>query len=115
MLKWMMGDFRHKLKEQHVRNAAGVEEVADVIRARRLTWFGHVNRMRDDCWVKRCMALEIEGKRGRGRPMKRWSDLVKEDMKVKGLVVADAQDRQKWRSAVRMKRLTSGNPGINGR
>ena len=61
------------------------------------------------------MNLEIEGKRSRGRQLKRWLDLVKSDMKMKGVGERDAQDREKWRAAVRMKRLTSDNPGINGR
>ena len=52
MLRWMMGDFCRKLKEEYVRKATGVEEVVGVIRARRLTWFGHVSRMENDSWVK---------------------------------------------------------------
>ena len=47
------------------------------------------------------MDVEVEGKRGRGRPLKRWGDVVQTDMKRKGTVAEDAQNRPKWRSVVR--------------
>ena len=41
--------------------------------------------------------LKIEGQRKRGRPVKRWIDMVEEDMKKKGVVQQDAGDRESWR------------------
>ena len=41
--------------------------------------------------------LKIEGRRKRGRPVKRWTDVVEEDMKNKGVVQPDAGDRKGWR------------------
>ena len=34
--------------------------------------------------------LKIEGRRKRGRPVKRWIDVVEEDMKKRGVVQQDA-------------------------
>ena len=42
------------------------------------------------------MELKI-GWRKRGRPVKRWIDVVEEDMKKRGVVQQDAGDREGWR------------------
>ena len=36
------------------------------------------------------LELKIEGQRKRGRPVKRWIDVVEEDMKKRGAVQQDA-------------------------
>ena len=41
--------------------------------------------------------LKVEGRRKRGRPVKRWIDVVEEDMKKRGVVQQDAGDREGWR------------------
>ena len=40
------------------------------------------------------LELKIEGRRKRGRPVKRWIDVVEEDMKKRGVVQQDAGDRE---------------------
>ena len=67
------------------------------LKRNRLRWFGHVLRKDEDDWVRKCIDLTVEGKRGRGRPRKRWIDLVTRDMTDCGLVREDACDRMKWR------------------
>ena len=39
--------------------------------------------------------LKIEGRRKRGRPVKRWIDVVEENMKKRGVVQQDA-GRKGW-------------------
>ena len=51
-------------------------------------------------WV-RVMVLEVEGTRGRVRPKRRWMDSVKEDLREKGMVGDEFEDREEWRSLVR--------------
>ena len=46
---------------------------------------------------KKEFELKIEGRRKRGRPVKRWIDVVGEDMKKRGVVQQDAGDREGWR------------------
>ncbi len=74
--------------------------------------YGQVNRMHDedDCWIKKCMNMDVEGKRERGRPAKWWMDMVKEDLKEKGLGLGPeaSVNRVLWRTVVRAKRP---NPG----
>ena len=50
------------------------------IKRGRLRWFEHVQHKDDADWLKRCMNMECEGTRQRGRPSKTWWDCVKADM-----------------------------------
>ena len=45
--------------------------------------------------------LKIEGRRKRGRPVKRWIDVVEEDTTKRGVVQQDAGDREGWKRAVK--------------
>ena len=51
--------------------------------------------------LKKVLELKIEGWRKSGRPMKRWIDLVEEDMRKRGVVQQDAGDREGWRKRAR--------------
>ena len=46
--------------------------------------------------IKKVFELKI-GRRKRGRPVKRWIDVVEDDMKKRGVVQQDAGDRESWR------------------
>ena len=46
-----------------------------------LQWAGHVERMADDRLPKRAAELREQGRRRRGRPMLRWEDCVKRDVR----------------------------------
>ena len=52
------------------------------------------------------------GQRKRGRPVKRWIDVVEEDMKKRGEVQQDEGDREGWKRKA-VKGLASGenSPG----
>ena len=53
--------------------------------------------------------MVIEGKRGVGRPRMTWVKAVESDMRVKGLMREDAEDRTKWRA------MSWGAKGYNSR
>jgi len=72
-----------------------------VIRNRWLRWFGHVERKDAGNWVRKCMTLEVDGKRPRGRPKKTWWETIESDMKIVGLKREDAVDRIAWRRGLR--------------
>ncbi len=42
------------------------------------------------------MGMEVQGRRRRGRPRKRWSDSVKEDLRAKGIKEAAVNNRSEW-------------------
>ena len=47
------------------------------------------------------MGMEVPGKRGRGRPKRRWLDSIRNDLWERELSGEDAQDRAKWRRLTR--------------
>ena len=47
----------------------------------RLQWAGHVEMMGYDRLPRRAAELHKQGRRGRGRPMSRWEDCVKRDVR----------------------------------
>ena len=60
--------------------------IINQIRAQRLSWFGHVQRMSDNRMVKKMYKLKPITTRLQGRPKSRWDDDVKQDickMKIK--------------------------------
>ena len=78
-------------KNTEIRGLLGLDPVSLIIKRGRLCWFGHVERKDDADWLKRCMKMEFEGTRQRGRPRKTWWDCVKVDMESFGLSREDAQ------------------------
>ena len=51
--------------------------------------------------VERMLRLELPGGRPRGRPERRFMDVVKEDMKVVSVKEETAEDRARWRQLIR--------------
>lgn len=111
MLRWMMGTSGYEKSEKYVREITNVESLTDILCSRRLKWYGHVTRMPEQNWIRRCMSMEVEGKRGRGRPAKRWMDLVSKDLVEKGVGPEATAKRVQWRAVVRTKRPNSRNYG----
>ena len=55
------------------------------ITEKRLKWYGHVRRMKEEHIVRRMLDVDLPGKRRRGRPSLRWKDACKRDMTQAGL------------------------------
>jgi transcription termination factor 2 len=55
------------------------------VKARRISWIGHVERMEDSRMPKRVMREKIYTKRRRGRPKVRWLDDVQENLWAMGI------------------------------
>ena len=47
------------------------------------------------------MEMELPGKRKRGRPKRKFLDVVKEDMEEVGAKETDIEDRMMWRMMIR--------------
>ena len=72
------------------------------IKAQRLSWFGHIQRMPDTRTVKKIFNWKPLTKRSQGRPKYRWEDNIKQDicqMRIKNRI-ACVQDRGKWKEVV---------------
>ena len=101
MLRFSLGvTRRNRIQNEEVRRRLKVEKLSDKLREARLRWFRHVMRREETYVGKRVMGIVV-GKRKRGRPRRRWKDCVKEDMAVVGVTEKDAEDRRRWRMAIR--------------
>jgi len=47
------------------------------------------------------MSIEVEGRKARSRPRKTWEEVIKSDIRVKGLNRETVKDRIRWRAAIR--------------
>jgi len=78
------------------------KHLINYIKAQRLSWIGHVQRMPDTGTVKKIFKWNPLTKRSQERPKYRWEDSVKQDicqMKVKNWITC-VQDREKWEDVV---------------
>src|SRR6202000_1375176 len=85
---------RRQQWDEHIRNEdirvnLGVDSVEEAARVSRLRWFGHVQRMQSDRLPRRIMSEEVQGKRGRCRPRRRFLDYVRSDLEIRVLIIAD--------------------------
>ena len=98
MVKWALGVTRKdKIRNEYVRGTAKIAKLGEKLRNVRLRWYGHVKRREEDYVGKRMMEMAVPGRRKRGRPRRRWMDLVREDMERVGAREGDEVDRVKWR------------------
>lgn len=102
MLRFSLGVTRlDKIRNDYIRGTAHVHQFWGEAREARLRWFGHVQRRDGEYVGKRMLEMEQPGRRKRGRPKRRFMDAVKEDMQAVGVTDEDAEDRAKWRRAIR--------------
>ena len=52
-----------------------------MVRKSRLGWFGHLERKDEGDWVSACRNTAVPGNAGKGRPRKRWRDVLEDDLK----------------------------------
>jgi len=86
------------------------ENIVKWIKGQRISWLGHLNRMKEDRMPKKIFTQELLGTRRRGRPRKRWKEEVERDLQVLGVrrwteLVAD---RKKFKDIFRQAKAHSG-------
>ena len=94
LVRWVMGVslLEHRRNEE-ILEEAKVEQIATVMRRRRLEWFGHVKRRDETDNTRAVVEMKMEGKCPRGRPKLRWKD-----MKAWSIKEEWATDRERWKS-----------------
>ena len=102
MLRFAMGVTRKdKIRNDHIRSTVKVERLGMKMREGRLRWYGHVIRRDQEYVGRKMMEMELPGKRRRGRPKRRFLDVVKKDMGKVGAKATDVEDRKMWRMMIR--------------
>ena len=74
----------------------GVVRLEEFLREKRLRWLGHVERMDEERGPVKTLLLEVDGTK-KGKPKKRWKEVLECDKTARGLQRLDAQDRERWR------------------
>ena len=77
----------------------GIEDLDLFPKERRLRWYGHVERSNGA--VKTAFHIQVDGKRGPGKPKMTWKQLTERDCREWKLSVINPHDRHTWRSGVR--------------
>ena len=81
-----------------LREETGMQRsLTDILVRSRLQWAEHVESMADDRLKKRAAELREEGRRRRGRPMRRWEDCDKRDARKAG-------EEEDWEKKTRYRR-----------
>ena len=100
MLRFAMGVTRKdKIRNEHIRSTVKVERLGMKMREGRLRWYGHVMRRDQEYVGRKMMEMELPGKKRRGRPKRRFLDVV-EDMGKVGVKETDVEDRKMWRMMI---------------
>ena len=89
------------IRNEYIRGTAQVGRFEDKTREARLMWYGHVRRKDDGYIGRRMMRMELPGKRKRGKPKRRFMDVVKEDMAEVEVTEEDTEGRNNWRWKIR--------------
>jgi hypothetical protein len=104
MVRWMCGvKLQDRITSQELRRRLGIKSIRDVMCTSRLGWYGHVQRMDEQNWVKKCMSLIVGGAAPRGRPRKTWDQTVRTDLESKNLTSEAALNRAAWNAAIRTR------------
>ena len=76
--------------------------IINYVKAQRLSWFGHINRMPDTSIVKKIHKWKPFTGRPVGRTKSRWEDDVRNDLKKMKLIkwTEQVQVRLKWKGVV---------------
>ena len=94
-MKYILKTEQNKRKSRKMKRVKTNEEldnlikhknIIDYIKAHRLGWFGHAQRMPDTRTVKKIFNWKLLTKRSQGRPKYSWEDNIKQDicqMKIK--------------------------------
>ena len=77
----------------------GIEDLDLILKERRLHWYGHVERSNGA--IKTASDIQVNGKRGSGRPKMTWKQLTERDGREGKLSAINTHDRDTWRSGVR--------------
>ena len=102
MFRFAMGvTTKDKIRNKYIRSTVKVERLGMKMREGRMRWYGHIMRRDQEYVGKKMMEMELPGKRRRGRPKRRFLDVIKEDMGEVGVKETNVEDSKIWRMMIR--------------
>ena len=96
---------RDRWRNEEIKTRLNIEcDVIEKIRRRRLSYFGHILRMKAERIPVQALHGRIHGNRPRGRPRMKWTDAVKMDCEELDVTYFQAcrlaEDREEWKKLV---------------
>ena len=102
MILWLCNvKIEQKHSTEDLSRRIHVHYITDVLRWNRMRLSGHLYRQEETSWTKKIMSFNVDGPTSEGRPKLRWKDVVNADLRKKHLNISLANDRSKWRNAIR--------------
>ena len=87
---------KDKMNNEKIREMTGVVRLEEFLREKKLRWLlGHVERMDEERGPVKALLLKVDGTK-KGRPKKRWREVLECGMTARGLQRLDAPDRERW-------------------
>jgi len=107
--KYENGEWKSRTNRELEETSKG-ENMVKWIKGQRISWLGHLERIREDRMSRKIFTQEMEGTRRRGKPKKRWKEEVEGDLQMLGVRGWRelAADRKKWKDIVRQAKAHSG-------
>ena len=107
--KYENGEWKSRTNRELEETSKG-ENMVKWIKGQRISWLGHLERIREDRMSRKIFTQEMEGTRRRGKPKKRWKEEVEGDLQMLGVRRWRelAADRKKWKDIVRQAKAHSG-------
>ena len=103
MVRWMCNvKVKDRVTSKELRERLGIDDIILILQQNWLRWYGHVLRKEDTDWVKKCMDYEVESSRPRGRPKRKWREVVQKDCQARSLNREDAMDRSRWEKLIKI-------------
>ena len=101
-----------KIRNTTVRKSLDLKEnLIERISQKRLCYYGHIMRMNTQRMTYITLNGMVQRNRQRERPVKRWLDAIRDDVKKLNLTITEAgrktQSRETWKEV--MERMTSLN------
>ena len=90
---------------EEVPGRCRVETLEELLKRRRLRWFGHATRKGQEGPIRRILELKFTVRRHRARPKKSWRKIVETDMRLIGAFENFALNRAKWKKRISRQTL----------
>ena len=86
-----------RIKNEHIKEIMVVKGKPDIIKKKRLQWYGHVKRMPEERIAKLIMDWLPRERRKRGCPRKTWMEGIQAAMTTRNLEPDQWRNREEWR------------------
>ena len=102
---------KEHITNNEIRNRTSQMKIEEIIRINRLRWLGHVKRMKKERLPIHLLYGRLTGKRPSHKAYKRWTDIIKDDIKKRNIHLLEwwkiTEDREEWRKIVKGEKINS--------